>query len=104
MLAKDCQEVDVRMALDVWKKGRKDREEEEAGGCGLKSSGICAWSGSGRRLREVSGLQEMFGPGWKEKVRVLSLVSCWPRNVSVSVDLEGQHRGQLSPQQHETKG
>lgn len=63
MLAKDCQEVGVKLASDVWKKGRKDREEEEAGGCGLKSSDICAWSGSGRRLREVSGLQEMFGPG-----------------------------------------
>lgn len=62
-LAKDCQKGDVKMALDVWKKGKKDGEEEEAEGCGLKSSDICAWSGSGRRLREVSGLQEMFGPG-----------------------------------------
>lgn len=59
-------------------------EEEEAGGPGLKSSDFYDWSKSGRRLWEVSGLLEMFGPGWEENMFSSLLVDRKREHVSGS--------------------
>lgn len=59
------------MVLDVLRRGGRT-EEEETGGRGLNTSDFDC-SRSGRQLREVSGLQEMFSLAWERRCPLFSL-------------------------------